>query len=52
MTVPANLAGLPCTSVPFHKSGQMPLGMQIIGPFGSDFRVLSSSQLLQNLVSE
>jgi aspartyl-tRNA(Asn)/glutamyl-tRNA(Gln) amidotransferase subunit A len=40
----ANLAGLPAASVPcgFNSDG-MPVGLQIVGPWGEDERVLSAS---------
>ena len=30
-TIPANLGGLPATSVPFGEKNNMPLGIQFIG---------------------
>ncbi len=39
-TIPANLAGLPAISVPFGKSGNLPLGMQIMGRRFEDPKVL------------
>lgn len=39
-TIPANLAGLPAISVPFGKSQNLPVGIQIMGPRFSDALVL------------
>lgn len=49
-TVMANLAGLPAVSIPwgFDCSG-MPVGLQIMGPVGSDDRVLGLASQLQKL---
>ena len=46
VVVPVSLAGLPSLSVPigFGAAG-LPMGMQIIGPIGSDARVLGAGQV-------
>jgi aspartyl-tRNA(Asn)/glutamyl-tRNA(Gln) amidotransferase subunit A len=48
-TVPASLAGLPAISVPVH--GPSNIGMQIMGQFGSDSLVLSTSKVLESIYS-
>jgi aspartyl-tRNA(Asn)/glutamyl-tRNA(Gln) amidotransferase subunit A len=58
-TVPSSLAGLPAISVPYslldrgQTSGDLgPAGMQIIGQFADDFRVLSLATILERLQRE
>lgn len=48
MTIPVNLAGIPAVSVPcgFSKDG-LPIGMQIIGPYGSDRTLLAIAKAYQ-----
>lgn len=44
-TVPASLAGLPAVSVPvWPKDGKLPVGMQLIGQFWDDFRMLRMAE--------
>jgi len=45
-TIPANLAGLPAVSAPsgFSTEG-LPVGLQIMGPRGSDWRILEMAEL-------
>ncbi len=45
LTVPASLAGLPAIAIPF---GPKKIGMQIIGPYGSDDMILNLAKLLEN----
>lgn len=40
-TIPANIAGLPAISVPAGNSGNLPVGLQIVGPPSADSRVIS-----------
>ena len=57
MTVPASLAGLPAISVPVpltehaRLAGSFPttMGIQVIGQFGSDMRVLEMGQMIEKL---
>ena len=44
VTVPCSLAGLPCVTLPagFHKG--LPMGIQILGPRGSDSKLLAIAQ--------
>jgi len=45
-TVSVNLAGLPAISIPCGKSGNLPVGLQIIGPYFSEESILNAAQLL------
>ena len=45
------LLGNPCVAIPFGKSTNgVPLGMQIVGPIGSDMTLLRWAEWLQRLV--
>lgn len=46
-TVPVNLAGLPAISIPCGKIGNLPVGLQIIGPAYSDFRVIEIAKFYE-----
>jgi aspartyl-tRNA(Asn)/glutamyl-tRNA(Gln) amidotransferase subunit A len=46
-TVPVNLAGLPAISIPCGKIGNLPVGLQIIGPAFSDFRVIQIAKFYE-----
>jgi len=47
-TQPANLCGLPAISIPFgHCSVGLPLGVQVICPFGYDTLCLELARLLE-----
>ena len=51
-TVPASLAGLPAVSVPSRVPGQtLPFGLQLIGQYWDDKRVLAMAERLQKLVA-
>ncbi len=39
-TIPANLAGIPAISIPYGKSENLPVGIQIMGPRFSDSKLL------------
>ncbi|MGI3185882.1 amidase family protein, partial [Nioella aestuarii] len=43
----ANVAGLPALALPFGMSGGLPLGVQLIGPPGSDFALLSLAAMIE-----
>ncbi|KAF5647096.1 aspartyl-tRNA(Asn) glutamyl-tRNA (Gln) amidotransferase subunit A [Fusarium sp. NRRL 52700] len=51
-TVPASLAGLPAVSVPAQVEGsQFPAGLQVIGQYWDDQRVLQLAEKLKSLVA-
>ncbi|ODV97574.1 hypothetical protein PACTADRAFT_36766 [Pachysolen tannophilus NRRL Y-2460] len=49
LTIPASLAGLPTISIPWRSSNDVPIGIQIMGQFGDDDRVLQTSEILKSL---
>lgn len=50
-TVSANVSGLPAISIPVQTDGGMPIGLQMIGPWFDEDRLLSSASVLEGLVS-
>jgi aspartyl-tRNA(Asn)/glutamyl-tRNA(Gln) amidotransferase subunit A len=46
-TIGANLAGLPAVSVPCGFVGELPVGLQIVGPHFSEARVLAAAHAFQ-----
>ncbi|EFZ03973.2 amidase [Metarhizium robertsii ARSEF 23] len=52
-TVPASLAGLPAVSVPSGRvgEGRLPLGLQLIGQYWDDKRVLAMAERLKALAA-
>ena len=49
LTGPANITGLPTLSVPSGFNGQMPVGLQIIGPAFSEGRVLNAGYAIEQM---
>lgn len=48
LTLPFNLAGLPCVSIPWTWSSEgVPVSLQIVGARGADWRTLAVAQRLQ-----
>lgn len=45
--IPANLAGLPALSLPVGSAGELPVGMQLIGPSRSEGRLLQAAHALE-----
>ncbi len=48
-TVTAPLAGIPCLSMPAGFSAGLPVGIQLIGPAGSDVMLLETAHAFQSL---
>jgi len=50
LTVPASLAGLPALSVPVGCiEGQLPVGISVVGQWGTDELVLAVGEALEGL---
>ena len=49
LTGPANITGLPTLSVPSGFNGQLPIGIQIIGPAFSEGRVLNTGYAIEQM---
>jgi len=52
LTLPAALAGLPALSLPFAQIGGLPVGLQIIAPFGADQQALAVGAWIEALLDE
>jgi aspartyl-tRNA(Asn)/glutamyl-tRNA(Gln) amidotransferase subunit A len=51
-TYPFNLSGQPAISIPCGLSGDgMPVGLQIVGPWGSDALVLAFARQLETILA-
>jgi aspartyl-tRNA(Asn)/glutamyl-tRNA(Gln) amidotransferase subunit A len=50
-TVTAPLAGIPCLSMPAGLLAGLPVGLQLIGPAGSDVMLLEAAHAYQLLTS-
>ena len=50
-TVGANIAGIPAINLPCGKEDNLPINMQIIGPYLSDFSLLNISKTIENIIS-
>ncbi len=50
-TLPVNLAGVPALSLPVPSAGSMPASIQLIGPAGSEERLLAAGALLEAAVA-
>ncbi len=52
-TAPANLAGIPAVSIPVGKdTAGLPIGMQIMGPWFQEERILKLGAQLEMLLGE
>ena len=50
-TLPVNLAGVPALSVPVPSDGPFPASLQLIGPAGSEERMLAAGATLEAAVA-
>lgn len=51
-TVAANISGVPAINVPIGLSDDhLPLGLQIMGPYGSDYSLLAIAQQIETLIA-
>jgi aspartyl-tRNA(Asn)/glutamyl-tRNA(Gln) amidotransferase subunit A len=55
-TVPANIAGLPALNVPVgkinHQDSNLPVGLQIMGPQLSDYKVLQLGEKIEDIYAK
>jgi amidase len=49
-TLPANLAGVPALSLPLPTNGPLPASIQLVGPAGSEERLLAMGALVEEAV--
>jgi aspartyl-tRNA(Asn)/glutamyl-tRNA(Gln) amidotransferase subunit A len=49
-TVGANIAGIPAINLPCGHEGNLPINMQIIGPYLSDFSLLNITKQIENII--
>src|ERR1700674_4971798 len=47
LTAPFNLTGLPALSVPFGAAAGLPVGVQVVGPWNQEARVLAVGRLIE-----
>jgi aspartyl-tRNA(Asn)/glutamyl-tRNA(Gln) amidotransferase subunit A len=47
LTAPFNLTGLPALSVPFGAAGGLPVGVQVVGSWNDEARVLAVGRLIE-----
>ncbi|KAK5991173.1 Glutamyl-tRNA(Gln) amidotransferase subunit A [Cladobotryum mycophilum] len=54
LTVPASLAGIPAVSIPIviHKNGRFSVGMQIMGQYSDDMKLLDFANKVQKLMDD
>ena len=48
-TIPANLAGLPAISIPSGTANDMPIGLQLIGNYLDEGRILNLANKVQKI---
>ena len=50
-TVAANIGGLPAINLPIgFTKNHLPIGLQIIGPYGSDYSLLQIAKIIENIL--
>ncbi len=47
-TIPVNLAGVPAISIPCGKSGKLPIGMQLIGNYFAESKILQAAKAFED----
>lgn len=52
MNIPWTFAGLPSISLPIKQLGKLPLGLQIVGEYMQDERLLAVSKNIERTISE
>ena len=52
LTSPFNLSGVPALSVPYGEAGGLPVGVQVVGPWNDEARVLAVGRLIEELAKE
>jgi aspartyl-tRNA(Asn)/glutamyl-tRNA(Gln) amidotransferase subunit A len=52
LTAPFNLTGLPALSVPFGSAAGLPVGIQVVGQWNDEARVLAVGRLIEELDEE
>jgi aspartyl-tRNA(Asn)/glutamyl-tRNA(Gln) amidotransferase subunit A len=52
LTAPFNLTGLPALSVPYGAAAGLPIGVQVVGPWNDEARVLAVGRLLEESAAE
>ena len=50
-TIPVNLAGVPALALPLPTGGRLPTSIQLIGPAGSEERLLAAGAWLESAVA-
>ncbi|MCX7845096.1 MAG: amidase family protein, partial [Dictyoglomaceae bacterium] len=50
LTIPVNLAGIPAISIPSGFKNNLPIGLQFMGPFFSEDKLLQISYAFQKLM--
>ncbi len=50
-TVSANIAGVPAINLPCGQADNLPINMQIIGPYLSDFSLLNITKTIEDIIS-
>ena len=49
LTAPFNLTGLPALSVPYGDAAGLPVGVQLVGPWNDEARILAVGRLIEEL---
>ncbi len=49
-TISANMAGIPALALPIGAAGKLPIGVQLMAPYGSDEALLALGQAVERLI--